>query len=498
MVFSAVIAFAEKAFVGLSCFLCFVVILVLCDLVRKRRIFKFARDFKGYRFYPVFGNGYYTIGKDIFSVIENLKKEHGLPCNLWNGHDYHYVTADASEVKVVLNHPSTFDKGAIYDNIKIAFEKSILLAKYDQWKRNRKIYSRSFSQPILNSFVDVFYDKACILVEILKKSHERDVYDVFCRLSLDNFCANVMGLDLDVQRIINDRLVPLIDRLQTGAGKRMFTSYFIPTYLYFFTPAGRSMLRNFLEIREFIYNTIQQKRQVFKKEKDFRENSNKLPLMDMMLEAEGKIFSDEDIFQEIVLFLLAAMDTSGVTLSFAFTLFGMNPEAQEKIYQEVNQTVGWERPICYSDLPNLKYTERAIFEAMRLLPVTPAIERYAATDVDLGDKKIPAGTNILISVFNLHRSETYWKNPLEFNPDRFLPEEVAERHPYAFIPFSGGPRNCIGMKYALMMMKTTVAHVIRNYEIKSKHKSVTDMDFESFITMKTLHELDCTFIPRCH
>ncbi|KAJ8922879.1 hypothetical protein NQ315_007914 [Exocentrus adspersus] len=143
--------------------------------------------------------------------------------------------------------------------------------------------------------------------------------------------------------------------------------------------------------------------------------------------------------------LFQATDTSGLTLAHTFTLLGMNPEAQEKVYQEVKQSIGLDSPICYTDLPYLKYTERAIFEAMRLLPVTPAIERYASTDIDLGNKTIPAGTNVLVSVFNLHRSEAYWKNPLEYNPDRFLPEEVSERDPYAFIPFSGGPRNCIGM-----------------------------------------------------
>nr|WCC58117.1 cytochrome P450 [Pharsalia antennata] len=496
MVLSAVISVAQKAFVGLSCFLCFVVVLVLCDLFRKRHIFKFARNFKGYKFYPVIGNGYYTIGKDLFTVVENAKKEHGLPCNLWNGHDYHYITADASEIRVVLNHPATFDKGTFYNNFKIAFEKTILLAKYDCWKKNRKIFSKSFSQPILNGFVDVFYEKACTLVEMLKNSRERDLYDIFCKLSLDNFCANIMALDLNVQSITNDRLTQLLTRLQVNVGKKLFMSYFIPPYLFLLTSVGRVIFKDFFEVRTFIYNVIKQKKRGFKNENDFRENSNKLPLMDMMLEAEGTIFSDEEISREIILFLLAGTDTSGVTLIFTFTLLAMNPEIQEKVYQEVIRTVGLERPVSHSDLPHLKYMERVLFETMRILPVTPIIERYAESDIDLGNKIIPAGTNILISVFNLHRSEAYWKNPLEFNPDRFLPEEVAERHPYAYIPFSGGPRNCIGMKYALMMMKTTVAHVIRNYEIKSKYKSVSEFELESCVTMKTVHELDLSFVPR--
>ncbi|KAJ8949876.1 hypothetical protein NQ318_010510 [Aromia moschata] len=152
----------------------------------------------------------------------------------------------------------------------------------------------------------------------------------------------------------------------------------------------------------------------------------------------------------------------------------------ENIYREVIQEIGVESPICCEHLPNLKYTERAILESLRLLPVIPMVGRLATADIRpklheitseesssssflaypflmlaiiiamrtllaayLSTKTIPAGSSILISIYNLHRSEKYWKDPLEYNPDRFSPEEVAQRDPYVFIPFSSGQRNCI-------------------------------------------------------
>lgn len=96
------------------------------------------------------------------------------------------------------------------------------------------------------------------------------------------------------------------------------------------------------------------------------------------------------------------------------------------------------------DLPKLKYTERVIKESLRVFPGAPFVARVVEEDVDLGDVVIPRGANIGLGYLHLHRSEKYWKEPLKFDPDRFLPERLINRHPYTWLPFSGGPRNCVG------------------------------------------------------
>ncbi|KAJ8949877.1 hypothetical protein NQ318_010511 [Aromia moschata] len=145
-----------------------------------------------------------------------------------------------------------------------------------------------------------------------------------------------------------------------------------------------------------------------------------LALIDQMLKNEAHL-SDDEILQHLILFFLA-----------------------ERVYQEVVETVGKTNAIGPNDLPNLKYTEMAISESLRILPSIPFIARAVSEDMDMGTRIIPSDTDIVISIFDIHRNEKYWKDPLKYDPDRFLPEEMANRDPYTFLPFSAGPKNCIG------------------------------------------------------
>ncbi|KAF2898377.1 hypothetical protein ILUMI_07780 [Ignelater luminosus] len=107
---------------------------------------------------------------------------------------------------------------------------------------------------------------------------------------------------------------------------------------------------------------------------------------------------------------------------------------------------------------------------MRIYPPAPIIGRSVTEDVDLGDFILPAGTSLAVGIIGTHRDPETWPNPMKFDPDRFLPEEVAKRHPCSYIPFSVGPRNCIGLKFAMMEMKVLVATILRAYKINTSMK----------------------------
>lgn len=121
----------------------------------------------------------------------------------------------------------------------------------------------------------------------------------------------------------------------------------------------------------------------------------------------------------------------------------------------------------------MNYTERVIKESMRLLQPFPFIARRTTADIDLPNGTVPKDTNILISIMHMHRNPHVWgENVLEFDPERFLPENTKNRPSFSYIPFSGGPRNCIGMKFGMMAMKTVLAHLLRQY------KFTTDLKFD--------------------
>lgn len=122
----------------------------------------------------------------------------------------------------------------------------------------------------------------------------------------------------------------------------------------------------------------------------------------------------------------------------------MHANIQQNVYEEILDVLPDNNSLKFSDVANLKQLDRVIKETLRLFPGAPLSGRVFSDDVHLDDFIMPKNSSAIISYFNLHRSEKYWTNPLKFDPDRFLPERCIGRHPYTWIPFSAGPRNCIG------------------------------------------------------
>ncbi|KAJ8954180.1 hypothetical protein NQ318_005775, partial [Aromia moschata] len=177
-------------------------------------------------------------------------------------------------------------------------------------------------------------------------------------------------------------------------------------------------------------------------------------------------------------------DTTASTNSFMFTMLGLHQDMQQRIYEEAIHVVGPARSVEPADLPHLKYTERFIKESLRLFPVTPMILRDVQEDVAVGEYVVPRGATIIFGILSAHTDEKYWPKPYKFDPDRFLPEEVAKRHPCAHIPFSYGSRNCVGMKYGMMSMKALLATVVRKYKIYTSYKCVEDIKLKNLFFAK--------------
>jgi cytochrome P450 len=127
-------------------------------------------------------------------------------------------------------------------------------------------------------------------------------------------------------------------------------------------------------------------------------------------------------------------------------LLAQNPHIQDKVFNEINDEYpSFDEPLTLGTLNRMTYLEMAIKETMRLIPIVPFIGREVKSDFDLGPCRLKEDTIVIINIYALHRRKDIWgEDADEYNPDRFLPENVAKRHSYAYIPFSGGARNCIG------------------------------------------------------
>ncbi len=155
---------------------------------------------------------------------------------------------------------------------------------------------------------------------------------------------------------------------------------------------------------------------------------------------------------------------------------------------------GSNRNASLSDMREMKYLECVIKEAMRLYPPVPVIGRKLSEDIQLDDYCIPEGCMIKIDLFNLHRDARYFPEPEKFNPDRFSPDGV-KRHPYAYLPFSAGPRNCIGQKFAAYEVKVVVSTILRNFKIRSVDKR-DDVKMINELVLRPINGINVTLERR--
>lgn len=202
--------------------------------------------------------------------------------------------------------------------------------------------------------------------------------------------------------------------------------------------------------------------------------------MDTLFELNeaGANFSDNDILDEVVTMMIGGSETSAITLCFSLLLLAIHPDIQSKVYDEIYDVFGdGDQTITTEDTTKLVYLEQVLKETLRLFPVLPVVFRELQDDIKIisGNHVLPKGTTCYIAPLFIHRDCDLYPNPLNFNPENFSQENISKRHKYSFIAFSGGPRGCIGSKYAMLSMKVMMSTFLRNYSV---HTSCTFNDIK--------------------
>ncbi|XP_045466500.1 cytochrome P450 4C1-like isoform X2 [Harmonia axyridis] len=319
-----------------------------------------------------------------------------------------------------------------------------------------------------------------------------------------------MGIDKDVQR----KDVPFGQWLENAMRScfiRMVKILYYPDFIFYRTRMGKLLKKYTYKINKFTEEIIQEKRRKFKEDLDNNEYRpvldegstrpiGKKVFLDFLLELDhkGMNFTDKDLRDEVNTFFVGGTDTSAVTACFFLTMMGMHQDIQEKVYEEVMGVLGPEGQPTVKDLNEMHFFERCLKETMRLFTPAPIILRKnTGGDLKISDGVIPVGASIAICFFYIHRSDLYWNNPLKFDPDRFLPEEMAKRHPYTFLPFSAGFRGCIGQRFALLNLKTQLSLIMRKYRIYcDAYKSVEEIQLKSVLVLRPIHGFKFRLVKR--
>ena len=182
-------------------------------------------------------------------------------------------------------------------------------------------------------------------------------------------------------------------------------------------------------------------------------------------EETGEGMTDRQLRDEMMTFLLAGHETTAVALSWTWYLLARHPSVLESLRAEVPSALGGRTP-APDDVPRLRYARMVVEEAMRLYPPVWGFFRQALGPDTLGEHTVPKGAVIFISPYVTHRHPRFWDDPERFDPERFTPERARERPRFAYVPFSGGPRLCIGNEFALMEAQLAVAMTVQRYRLE--------------------------------
>ena len=220
-------------------------------------------------------------------------------------------------------------------------------------------------------------------------------------------------------------------------------------------------------------------------------------LFSMLLAARdaetGQGMSERQLRDEILTIFLAGHETTANALSWTWYLLAQNPQAEARLHEELDRVLGGRTP-RFTDLAELKWTRMVIEEAMRLYPPAHTIARAAIGEDRIGGVRVPPGASISISMYVTHRNPNLWPAPERFDPERFAPAAVAGRHRFAYLPFGGGPRICIGNGFAMAEAQVILATVAQRYRLRlARNHAVEPI---GLITLRPKHGLWVTLEPR--
>lgn len=462
--------------------ICFVFILSVVPMIqwykKRAKLIEIIEKIPGKKAYPLIGTAYEFFGVDrkgVFDVVHKTTAKYPYINRIWVGPSPDVIIRKAEYVEKVIGSSRNLEKSRIYDFVKIWLGDGLLISSGEKWFKHRKIITPTFHFSILESFCEIFNEKSTVLVEKLnEKASTGETFNIqsfVTNAALDIISEAAMGISIDVQRQQKSEYVNSIYEISELILHRFVRPYLHPEFIYRRTATGRRFAHCLKVLHSFTKEVIANRKTT--REENKRKGvvvSKRQAFLDLLLDAnENKnLLTDQEIREEVDTFMFEGHDTTAAGISWTLYILGSYPDVQEKVFDEIDNIFnGTDRPATLADLNEMKYLERVIKESMRIFPPVPTLGRILSEDMQLDEYFIPKGTSVTIQVYYLHRDPRFFPEPEKFDPDRFLPENIEGRNPYAYIPFSAGSRNCIGQKFAMYEEKSVLSSIIRNFKLKS-------------------------------
>nr|CAD2190399.1 unnamed protein product [Meloidogyne enterolobii]CAD2190803.1 unnamed protein product [Meloidogyne enterolobii] len=458
--------------------------------LRKYERVKFLIDkIQGPTALPIIGNLHqFRLNPDEFfeqaqGVAYMFREQKGLRmARIWLGPLPFVIIFGAEESEPILSSNKVLHKLYHYSFLSAWIGDGLLISKPNKWRPRRKLLTPTFHYDILKDFMPIFNRHARTLCskfdKLIGSEDFNDIFHTISLCTLDIICEAALGVNIDAQRTETDYLNAVF-KIKRIIQDRIIRPQYYPEILFNLFGDGKEQKRCVKALHDFTGNAILARKQMMDKaggiqkmlEKKAEDGGGiRLALLDLMLDMHSRNEIDlEGIQEEVDTFTFEGHDTTSAALNWFVHSMGHNQAIQAKLQQELDEVLGpdLDRDIAFDDFADLKYVDACLKETLRLYPSVPLIARQLTEDVKIKDFTLPAGTGAVIVASMVHRDTNYWENPEIFNPERFVNGDYL-KHPYCYIPFSAGARNCIGQRFALMEEKTLVANIFRRFNVYPK------------------------------
>ena len=367
----------------------------------------------------------------------------------------------------LLNHPDHIEYVLVGNNrnfIKDRAERSglrflgqgLLTSEGDYWRRQRRLAQPAFHRQRISAYGRTMVESAERMLDSAWQDGEtREVQEDMSRLTLQIVSATLFGASMtkDLEEEVGDALGVVMGRFTGGI------LFKVPERIP--TPANLRFRRAVRRLEEIIYGIVRERRGSV--------DGDAGDLLSMFLaardEVSGEGMTDRQLRDEVLTIFLAGHETTALNLSWTWHLLAGNPRAEEGLHEELQRILDGRAPTM-ADLPDLCYADAVIKESTRLYPPAWGFGREALRDCEIGGYRVPRGTQVVMSQWVMHRDERYFEDPEAFRPERWLDGSTDSLPKYAYFPFGGGPRLCIGQSFARMEAVLLLATIAQRFRLR--------------------------------
>ncbi|TSK31292.1 Protein sidekick-1 [Bagarius yarrelli] len=385
------------------------------------------------------------------------------------------------------------------------FADGITVVKDEKWKRIRASLSPFFTSGRLKEMFPIAEKYSNRFIDNLKKRNLQEaikIKEVIAPYTMDVVTSASFSVEIDS---INNPDDPFVTQLKKFLNFSFFSPLLLLVTIFPFVASvlGKLGLTLFSKSAiDFFYGALKK----IKDQHDTNEN-RRVDFLQLMIQSQisdeqaeksdnqpSKGLTDHEILSQSFIFILGGYDTTSTTLTYLLYNLAINPDCMSKLVEEIDTNFPLDVPVTYDALMKFEYLDMVINESMRLLPTAPRLERLCKKTIELNGIAIPKNTLVGIPTYVLQRDPQIWESPEEFKPERFSPENQIS--PYTFMPFGLGPRNCVGMRFALLIMKLVVVKLLQNFSVETGKETQIPIQLNALFQPKV--PVTLKLIPRIH